>query len=198
MYIPKNLQMAACSANQFIHQNGFGCLVSPDLTGSHLPFLFDEKHNVLYTHLAKANTHWQGLAGQEVLIIFSGPHAYISPTWYDKGPAVPTWNYAAVHVKGKVEVLKELDTFNVVNRTVEKYEPTLLANTALFNSEFNSRLAKAIVGLKIDITDIEGKQKLGQQRAQADQFGVFTALQQGDLEAQLLADYMKKHEIGLG
>lgn len=198
MYIPKNLQMTASSANQLIHQYGFGCLVSTNLTGSHLPFLFDEKQHVLYTHLAKANTHWQALAGQEVLIIFSGPHAYISPTWYDKGPAVPTWNYAAVHVKGKVTVLDELDTLNVVNRTVEKYELTLLAKSALFNSEFNSRLAKAIVGLKIDITDIEGKQKLGQQRTQADQRGVFTALQQGDLEAQLLAEYMKKHEIGLG
>lgn len=198
MYIPKNLQMTASSANQFIHQYGFGCLVSDDLTGSHLPFLFDEKYNVLYTHLAKANTHWHGLTGQEVLIIFSGPHAYISPTWYRKGPAVPTWNYAAVHVKGTVTVLNELDTLNVVNQTVEKYEPTLLTNTELFNKKFNSRLAKAIVGLKIDVTDIEGKQKLGQHRTQADQLGVFEALQQGDLEAQLLAAYMKKHEIGLG
>jgi len=153
---------------------------------------------VLYTHLAKANSHWQGLAGQEVLMIFSGPHAYISPTWYGKGPAVPTWNYAAVHAKGTVTVLNELDTLNVVNQTVEKYEPTLLKNTELFNSEFNSRLAKAIVGLKIDITHIEGKQKLGQQRTQSDQIGVFEALQQGDLEAQLLAEYMKKNEIGLG
>jgi len=198
MYIPKNLQMTASSASQFIHEYGFGCLVSANLTGSHLPFLFDEKHNVLFTHLAKANSHWLGLAGQEVLIIFSGPHAYISPTWYDKGPAVPTWNYAAVHVKGTITVLNELDTLNVVNQTVEKNEPTLLKNTELFNSEFNSRLAKAIVGLKIDITHIEGKQKLGQQRAQADQLGVFHALQQGDLEAQLLATYMQKHEIGVG
>ena len=198
MYIPKNLQMTASSANQFIHQYGFGCLVSANLTGSHLPFLFDEKHNVLYTHLAKANTHWQGLARQEVLVIFSGPHAYISPTWYGKGPAVPTWNYAAVHAKGTVTVLDELDTLNLVNQTVEKYEPTLLTNTALFNNEFNSRLAKAIVGLKIDITHIEGKQKLGQQRTQSDQIGVFEALQQGELEAQLLAEYMKKNEIGLG
>jgi transcriptional regulator len=86
----------------------------------------------------------------------------------------------------------------LVNQTVEKYEPTLLTNTALFNNEFNSRLAKAIVGLKIDITHIEGKQKLGQQRTQSDQIGVFEALQQGDLEAQLLAEYMKKNEIGLG
>jgi len=198
MYIPKNLQMTASSANEFIHEYSFGCLISANLIGSHLPFSFDEEQSVLYTHLAKANTHWQALAGQEVLIIFSGPHAYISPTWYDKGPAVPTWNYAAVHVKGKVTVLNELDTLNVVNQTVEKYEPTLLANTELFNSEFNSRLAKAIVGLKIDIIDIEGKQKLGQQRAHADQLGVVAALQQGELEAQLLADYMKKHEIGLG
>jgi transcriptional regulator len=198
MYIPKNLKMTASSANEFIHEYGFGCLISAKLIGSHLPFSFDEEQSVLYTHLAKANTHWQALAEQDVLIIFSGPHAYISPTWYDKGPAVPTWNYAAVHVKGKVTVLDELDTLKVVNQTVEKYEPTLLANTALFNSEFNSRLTKAIVGLKIEITDIEGKQKLGQQRTQADQLGVFEALQQGDLEAQLLAEYMKKHEIGLG
>ncbi|TLX47009.1 transcriptional regulator [Pseudoalteromonas phenolica] len=198
MYIPKNLQMTASSVNQFIHEYGFGCLVSANLTCSHLPFLFDEKYNVLYTHLAKANTHWQGLAGKEVLIIFSGPHAYISPTWYDKGPAVPTWNYAAVHVIGTVSLLSETETLNVVNQTVEKYEPSLFSELGIFSEQLNAKLAKAIVGLKIDITNIEGKQKLGQQRTQADQLGVFQALQQGDLEAQLLAEYMKKHEIGLG
>ncbi|MFY8299923.1 FMN-binding negative transcriptional regulator [Pseudoalteromonas sp. SS15] len=198
MYIPKNLQMTASSVNQFIHEYGFGCLVSANLTCSHLPFLFDEKQNVLYTHLAKANTQWQALAGQKVLIIFSGPHAYISPSWYEKGPAVPTWNYAAVHVIGTVSLLSETETVNVVNQTVEKYEPSLLSELDVFNDDFNAKLAKAIVGLKIDIMNFEGKQKLGQQRSRGDQQGVLKALQQGDLEAQLLATYMQKHEIGVG
>src|ERR1044071_9429828 len=90
----------------FIHQFSFATLVSGrsgSLQASHLPFLFDEKRGksgFLRGHMAKANPHWKTIEEEEVLVIFQGPHAYISPTWYEASETVPTWNYATVHAYG--------------------------------------------------------------------------------------------------
>ncbi|TMO55905.1 FMN-binding negative transcriptional regulator [Pseudoalteromonas phenolica] len=198
MHIPKNQKMSDAVAVQFIHDFGFGCLVSDDLVGSHLPFIFNEDSNTLLTHLAKANPHHKILDAKEVLIIFSGPHAYISPSWYEKGPAVPTWNYAAVHVKGRVKLLDGQETMSVVTQTVEKYEADLFNQVDIYNHEFNARLSRAIIGVEIEILSIEGKLKLGQHRSVNDQQGVFDGLYSKDHESQMLAQYMKKINVGIG
>lgn len=101
MYIPKNVALHDKQAiADLINHFGFGLLISPTLEATHLPLLYeaaDDGQEYLYGHIAKANGHWQQLDGQQVLVVFSGPHSYISPTWYANSPAVPTWNYAAVH-----------------------------------------------------------------------------------------------------
>ncbi|MEQ3515695.1 FMN-binding negative transcriptional regulator [Pseudoalteromonas sp. BZB3] len=198
MHIPKNQKMPDAVAVQFIHDFGFGCLVSQDLVSSHLPFIFDQDSNTLYTHLAKANSHHKVLDAKEVLIIFSGPHAYISPSWYEKGPAVPTWNYAAVNVKGRVKLLDGQETMAVVTKTVEKYEADLFNQVDIYNHEFNARLSRAIVGVEIEILSIEGKLKLGQHRSATDQQGVFDNLSSKDAASQMLAQYMQKINVGIG
>lgn len=215
MYTPKNLAMEdTAQIHRFIKEFSFGVMVSdtktshssktPSLNGTHLPFLINEKENTLYSHMAKANDHWRNLDGTEVLIIFSGPHAYISPIWYATPPAVPTWNYAAVHAYGKVTLLNEADTLTVINDTLKTYEPALLEGNEEgvkepVSDDFKHKLLSAIVGFKVERTKLEGKLKLGQHRPKADQEGVYQALSQSDrLDDQALAQYMEKMGLGCG
>ena len=203
MHIPNQLKMEPDnSATQFIHDNGFGVLISERLEGTHLPFLLDDNrgdNGTLFSHISRVNPHWKSLNGKPVMIIFNGPHSYISPTWYAKGPAVPTWNYAAVHVYGVFEMLPDEQTPQVVQDTVKKYEPDLLANSNVMPAAYQQKLVKAIVSFKVSILKIEAKHKLGQQRRKDDQIGVYRALQSSnDHDANGLAKYMLNCGVGLG
>lgn len=187
---------------RFIHEFGFAVIVSDNLEATHIPLLLkaDEgEHGVLYGHFAKANRHWKDLEGQTLLAIFNGPHAYISPTWYANGPAVPTWNYAAVHCYGNATLLDETATLHLVSDLVAQYEPDLNSNLTLMPCDYQAKLNKAIVGFKIVITNIQAKEKLGQQRKHADQLGVYQALLASNREdARMLAHYMSQRNLGKG
>ena len=203
MYIPSNVKMNDISStHNFINEFGFGTIVSNSLTGTHLPFVLHQdegEHGTLYSHCAKANPHWKELDGEDVLIIFSGPHSYISPSWYAQSPAVPTWNYASVHAYGKVSLLNDNQTLEAVEEVVHKYEPELLVTRDVITNEFRDKLLSGIVGFKVEISNIEGKLKLGQQRKIEDQIGVYNALKNSkDLDAQSLANYMEKQALGTG
>lgn len=201
MYIPKNLRIEDLDQlQQFVAEFGFALITSSDLTASHLPLLLkaeEGEFGTLYGHMAKANGHWKTIDAQTILAVFSGPHGYISPTWYDTQPAVPTWNYAAVHVKGVVSLTDEETTLSILTDTVAQYEPSLLNKSDLNDEGFipeayKLKLAKAIVGFKISITSIEGKLKLGQHRSEADQAGVLEGLSASNrLDDQALLAYTK-------
>ena len=203
MYIPSNMKMDNLStAHDFIDGFGFGVIVSGSLTGTHLPFILhrDEGNNgVLYSHCAKANPHWKELDNQEVLIIFSGPHSYISPSWYAQTPAVPTWNYAAVHAYGVASLLDAQKTLDAVEAVVSKYEPDLLVKKSIITDEYRDKMLLGIVGIKVELSQVQGKLKLGQQRKNEDQVGVYQALNHSkNPEDQALAHYMKKINTGIG
>ncbi len=201
MYIPENMLMSSTDIYQFIEEYSFAVIISESLEATHLPFILDRSEGekgTLYCHFARANPHWQKLNGQKVLIIFSGPHAYISPTWYAATPAVPTWNYAAVHVYGQVEVLPDSKTLAVIDNMVNHYEPNLSNNQPVISDEYKDRLVKNIVAVKIKISRFEAKQKLGQHRKIEDQQGVLKALQSSDqLDAKGLLNYMFKSGVGV-
>lgn len=203
MYIPKNIQIDDIAiAHDFINEFGFGVIVTSSLTGTHIPFVLhnnEGEHGVLYSHCAKANHHWKELEGAEVLIIFSGPHGYISPTWYAQSPAVPTWNYAAAHAYGTVSLLNDQQTLHVVEEVVGKYEPELLVKRDVITDEFRDKLLAGIVGFKIALSKIDTKLKLGQHRNVEDQLGVYDALKNSDdLSAKSLANYMETKSLGTG
>ena len=203
MYIPSNIKVDDISiAHNFINEFGFGVIVTSSLTGTHIPFVLhnDEgEKGVLYSHCARANKHWKELDGSDVLIIFMGPHSYISPTWYAQSPGVPTWNYSAVHAYGKVSLLNDNQTLEAVEEVVNKYESDLLVKRDIITDEFRDKLLSGIVGFKIDISDIKCKLKLGQQRNAEDQSGVYNALlNSSDFDAQSLAQHMKKLSVGTG
>lgn len=198
MYIPSNMSFQSrADCHKFISEFSFGIIISSDLEATHLPFLLNSTHGeygTLYSHFAKANTHWNNLNNQNVLVVFSGPHSYISPSWYQTIPAVPTWNYAAVHCYGRLTLLDKSATQVVLDETINKFEPELLSNKKIMPDEFRLQLAGGIVGFRISIEKIEGKLKLGQHRKIEDQIGVYEKLSQSEnYDALELAAYMKRN-----
>ncbi|MFM2482002.1 FMN-binding negative transcriptional regulator [Celerinatantimonas sp. YJH-8] len=204
MFIPRNMEMTDDQAIiDFINEFGFGLMVSPLLDATHVPMQYQEDPQngmrYLYGHLAKINPQWKDSVGERVLAVFSGPHAYISPTWYAGQPAVPTWNYTAVHCYGTLELLNAEQMAVSMDELVTQYEPALHQNSELMPAEYKQKLAKAVVGFRIEIDTIQAQEKLDQQRRPADQQGVYEALSTSAHSGAVeLANYMKKRNLGTG
>jgi transcriptional regulator len=193
MYIPAvNLVDDKARIAAFLQSHGFATLATQKdgkLWASHLPILFDEMPNgpgLLRGHMARANEQWRHFSpGQEVLCIFQGPHAYISPSWYRTKELVPTWNYAAIHVYGICRIPDdESFLIKILKDTTDKYESRMTPPWAFESvSERMSGLLKAIVGFTIEITRIEAKFKLGQNREPEDRLGMLQGLRQSNSPA---------------
>jgi len=171
MYIPKPFAKNDQSTlYNFIRSHSFGILFSHTDKGpfaTHLPFILDEnkgENGRLLSHMAKANPHWKSINHQEILIVFPGPHAYISPTWYGEPQTVPTWNYVAVHVYGTCQIIEDIETTKkILEATVNYYEASLPNPwTVRFEEEYVSRELNGLVAFEINIAKIEGKWKLSQ------------------------------------
>lgn len=185
MYIPKAFENNdKIKLYDFIKRNSFGILFSQEENGpfaTHLPFIIEEKKgevDVLIGHMAKLNPHWKYLNNKEVLVIFSGPHAYISPTWYNEDNTVPTWNYIAVHVYGTVRIINEKEEMvELMEKTVNIYESTMPNPwKAQFDNKFIDGLMNGIVGFEISVNKIEGKFKLNQNHSIKRQQNLVTGL----------------------
>jgi transcriptional regulator len=201
MYIPTAFaESDPARLHDFIEQHSFGLLVS-QLDGqpfaSHLPFLLERttgSHGCLIGHMARANPQWKQIDGQKLLAIFSGPHAYISPTWYQSEQVVPTWNYTAVHVYGQADVIPDPQSLlPILQATVTAYERTMPKPwTFDSSSKFAERMLTQIVGFRIEIEKIEGKWKLNQNHPAERRRKVIRALQsQDDENAQAVASMMQ-------
>jgi transcriptional regulator len=205
MYIPKAFaETDTEKLFDFIEANSFGILFSQrngQSFATHLPFLVEqsaESNGRLWGHLARANPHWHDLEG-EVLIVFPGPHAYISPAWYEEENVVPTWNYVAVHVYGQLSLMHDNEQLlKIVEDSAKFYEAARLAPWTLDTAqEYIHKLLKGIVGFKIEITRLEGKWKLNQNHSVARQERVVNALRQSLDQnsreiAQLMAENLKR------
>jgi len=127
MYTPSSFAVDdPKTLHAFIDSYPFATLLSPseEPEVTHLPLLLDADEGILLGHLAKANPHAKRLDGEKTLAIFHGPHAYTSPSWYEADVAVPTWNYAVVHVRGTTELLSEAETKPLLDKTVDRFEST--------------------------------------------------------------------------
>jgi transcriptional regulator len=200
MYVHKHFAMNdPADIEKFIRTHSFGMLISSvqdEPFATHLPFLYDAEQRVLFAHMARANPQWRELDGQKALVVFAGPHAYISPSWYEEPAAVPTWNYVAVHVYGTCSVLAGEDGLKtLLADTVRYYEPDSQLPTRE-NESFYRNMMKAIVGFRIDITKIEGKAKLSQNRSPAVQDRVVKKLEMsGDPQAQAIGRCMTEWRL---
>ena len=201
MYRPRHFDVDdAQTLNDFMRAQSFALLVT-NIDGvpfaSHIPLLLEDggEHGRLLGHLAKANGQWQGFdGGTEALVVFWGPHAYVSPNWYESEKMVPTWNYVTVHAYGKPKVISDpVQTADVVGRLTDTYESDATGNWSMdvLPEEFIGKQLKGIVAFEIPIERVEGKFKLSQNRGPRDREGVIQGLRQtGDAEARDVARLM--------
>lgn len=172
MYVPASFhETDQAKLHDFMEQHAFATLVSPAAGGpvaSHLPLLVDRHvgaHGQLIGHFARANSHWELAPKQQTLVIFHGPHAYVSPGWMESRNVVPTWNYVAVHAYGVLRLIEDRRRLReIVQRTVEKYESPRNQPWSIDSPEpeFIDKLLGGIVGFEIEIQRLEGKWKLNQ------------------------------------
>jgi transcriptional regulator len=204
MYVPAAFVPADQAAlRELMADYGFATLVSAGaggLVATHVPVMYEprpEPNGRLIGHLARANPHAKALDGAEVLAIFVGPHGYISPSWYQAHPAVPTWNYAAVHVYGRARlVTEEARLREIVTQLVGKYENGRPAPWSMSGlpERYMQGMLGGIMGIEIDVSRIEGKHKLSQNRDAEDRRRVIATLGASqDPQDRLLAVYMARH-----
>lgn len=202
MYVPAQFEVTdRGKLFAVVKEFGFATVVTQgdgEPFASHLPILLDEtdaERPRLIGHMARANAQWKHFAGSKVLVVFAGPHGYISPAWYETENAVPTWNYVAVHVYGRPRLIEDpTELQSLVDRAVEHYESGRENPwRAELPNEFRAGLLKAIVGFEIPIERIEGKFKLSQNRPKEDVTGAIEGLRRsgvrGDNE---LAEWMER------
>jgi transcriptional regulator len=174
LYIPQHFRVDDPAAlADFIETNAFGTLVSSSSSGihvSHVPFVVERDDGGsmrLLGHVARANAQWQALEGADhVLAIFQGPHAYVSPGWYEQHPSVPTWNYAAVHATGRARLMDDAELHELLMRLSSSYEagrekPWRMSELP---AAYVDSMLKMIVGFELAVERLEGKFKLSQNR----------------------------------
>ena len=208
MYIPKYYSVTdVAEITRFVESIRLGTLVTygeDGFFGTNLPWLLNgdlQTGATLTGHVARANPHWQKIAGAaDALVIFSGPDAYVSPNWYpsktEHGRVVPTWAYQAVHVEGQVQVFEDLPSLEAVVRTLssvmEHNQPQPWTLEAA-PRDYIDRMLGAIVGVRLAVTKVEAKYKLGQKMAPQDAAGAASGLaREGTASAQAVADAIHK------
>ena len=202
MYIHKiNLWEDETEITEFIRKNAFATLVS-QVKGrhwaTHIPFVFGKNaagHPVLQSHIAKANPQRQSIADQEeVLVIFQGPHAYISSSWYDH-ENVPTWNYQAVHIYGKIRVIEGEELMNHLKTLVDIYEsgrPNRVSVETMSAAYVQSQV-RAVVGFEIVIEEVHASAKLSQNRDDVNYSNIVAKLDECPFPREReIADEMRK------
>jgi transcriptional regulator len=177
----------------------FGPLGGPDPDAlpmaTHLPLVVKDEgeHGIIEGHFAKANRHWQSLGGYETLVIFSGPHSYVSPTLYTEPLSVPTWNYIAVHAYGTMELIEDEDGKDALLKgLIELHEPTYAERWREMPFGFRRTMLAGIVGFRIVISKIEGKFKVSQNRNETERQNVQSAHAAGTPDQQSLATWMQR------
>lgn len=202
MYIhPLNCWEKDPEVIEFIQKNAFAILIS-QVAGkpwaTHLPFVLDKNsagEPVLHGHLAKANLQWKSfLEEEEVLVIFQGPHAYISSSWYNH-ENVPTWNYLAVHVYGKLRIIEGEELMHHLKTLVDTYEygrPNRVHLENMSQSYVESQV-RALVGIEVKVGEVQASAKLSQNRDEINYRNIIHKLEESDqpLEKQV-ANEMKK------
>lgn len=185
MYVPKQFEeQEPARIADLIEAYGFGLLITLDGSrpyGSHLPFLYER--GLLLCHLARSNPQVGHLdRSDEVLTVFTGPHAYVSPTWYES-PGVPTWNYAVVHIYGRPRRIDdEARLGSLVEALAKRHEAK---EPVPWDLSYDRSMLDGIVGFEIEISQTQGKFKLSQNRPEVDRANVVDRLKARGSEASV-------------
>lgn len=202
MYIPAHFREDdRASLGAFVRDYSFGILVTQGEgapLATHLPFLFDidgGEYGILRAHMALGNPQWRSFSTeQEALVIFQGPHAYISPSWYDVELSVPTWNYAAVHAYGVPRIIDDGEVLYNLLKSLTEINEAQFEQRWTFDrpgGDYIQKMMHGVVGFTFEITRLEGKFKMSQNRTAAEQDRVIAALQDGHKD---VAEIMTRHK----
>lgn len=200
MYIPKEFEVEDLDEIvEFIRQNSFGMIISSrngEFQVAHVPILIEKKEGKihLFGHMAIGNEHWRIAQGDSVLVIFNGPHYYISPKWYRAEAAVPTWNYMTAHCEGVFSTLNHIESVSVLNKTLEYYEIDSDLQGKMEES-FYSKMAHGVKGFSITISRIYAKYKLSQNRTHEDRISIVENLRKINTEeSNRMAEEIQKRD----
>lgn len=204
MYNPKFNQISDCALLiEVMRAFSFAILFGPQSASStenaplatHLPLVVKDEgeHGLLEGHFALANPHWKSLAEQETLVVFSGPHSYVSPALYEEPLSVPTWNYIAIHAYGTLSLVEdEPGKDALLSGLIDAHEPAYAEKWRQMPEGFRRSMLAGIVGFRIPISRIEGKFKLSQNRPESDRRSVLAAHAEGNPDQRSLAAWMTR------
>lgn len=208
MYVPafnrindRALLLEAMRAYSFAILFGADAQGAP--TATHLPLVVHDEgeHGTLEGHFALANPHWKALAGRETLVVFPGPHSYVSPTLYTSPKSVPTWNYIAVHATGILQIVEDepddpaathARKDALLKNLIKVHEPAYADQWNELPISYRISMTSGIVGFRIAISKVEGKFKLSQNRPEEDRASVQAAQAVGTPDQQALAAWMER------
>ncbi|MBD1392184.1 FMN-binding negative transcriptional regulator [Mucilaginibacter glaciei] len=200
MYTPKYNQLTDHQqAVDFMRKYSFATIVTVANglpTATHLPFVVEQRDDqiVLISHFAKANHQAVEIFECTPLVIFTEPHAYISPTHYEKEQNVPTWNYIAVHAYGKATRVD--NAAQVLEKTIDFYEAAYLTQWNSLPQEYKTKMMNGIVAFEIMVDDFQGKSKLSQNRSSIERENIVTAFAaSNDRNERDIAAYMQKLKV---
>jgi transcriptional regulator len=162
---------------------------------THLPVVFEDEgeHGLIEGHFARANHHWQALAGREALVIFHGPHSYVSPSLYTEELSVPTWNYIAIHAYGTLSLVEDDAQKEVLlTALIAAHDPAYLDRWHSLPEGYRRTMLGNIMGFRVPIARIEGKFKLSQNRAPVERRNVHAAQAAGNEDQRSLAAWMAR------
>ena len=184
----------------FLRAHGFALLVTGTggaLQASHLPVLVEERGEALalVMHMAKSNPQWREFFDDEVLVVFRGPHAYVSPRWYEQAERVPTWNYAAVHAYGTVRRIEDRAAKHAAQaKLVKTYDPDWAATFEGLSEEYLRTMLEGIVNFEVDVTRLATRWKLSQNRGRREQELIAAELERSaDSVERALAALTRRH-----
>jgi len=202
MYSPKfNQVVNRAILIEAMRAYSFAILIGPQstpdapapLVATHLPLVVQDEgpHGLIEGHFAKANRHWQALARRETLVVFPGPHSYVSPSFYTDPLSVPTWNYITVHAYGTMELVEdEAGKETLLKGLIQANEPAFAEQWNEMPEGFRRTMLAGIQGFRIPIARIEGKFKISQNRAPEERRNVKSAHAAGTPDQQELAAWM--------
>ena len=199
MYVPHSFQFRDNKEMiSFMRQYSFATIITAKdniPTATHLPFLVDEQADklVLSAHFALANEQVKYIEENTSLVIFSEPHAYISPAHYDKRESVPTWDYISVHAYGKARILNdEAAKTRILEKLIISYEPAYLEQWHSLSDKFKTGMVRGIVAFELEVTDLQGQKKLSQNKTAVERERIIQHLENSSHTAERdLAVYIK-------
>lgn len=202
MYTPKQNSISdKQEILAYIRRFSFGTIITSQEEvpmATHLPFIVSERQDkvILTSHFAKANPQWKVMAARQNLVIFSEPHAYVSPTFYDKQQNVPTWNYISVHAYGQANIIKgQEESLYVLENMIDSFEAAYKKQWNALRTDYKLKMLKGIVAFEVEVNELQGKGKLSQNKSEAERQRIINTFSKSPSENErLIAEYMLKNE----